>query len=124
MATFTIDSENNIAAHPAVPGNLENLQTFATYKDLAKLAAEWSGSRLVAIWNSFAGVAPFTDLLRARRCTSKARILRSSLSGPRVVNWAAVRDPPNARAAALWRSRTTLIFASARPDHSSARTSR
>jgi Protein of unknown function (DUF3489) len=77
MATFTIDSENNIAAHPAVPGNLENLQTFATYKDLAKLAAEWSGSRLVAIWNSFAGVAPFTDLKPVKKFTDrKAAVAR------------------------------------------------
>ncbi len=44
---FTIDTENNIAAHAAVPANLENLQSFACEKDLAKLAAEWPGSRLV-----------------------------------------------------------------------------
>ena len=54
MATFTIDAENNIAAHAAVPDNLENLQAFATEKELGKLAAEWPVSRLVAIWNSCA----------------------------------------------------------------------
>src|SRR5262249_2227479 len=54
MTTFTIDSENNIAAHAAVPTNMESAQAFATEKELAKLAAEWPGSRLVDVWNSFA----------------------------------------------------------------------
>lgn len=49
MATFTIDTENNIAAHAAVPANSENLQSFATEKELAKLAAEWPGARLVDV---------------------------------------------------------------------------
>ncbi len=38
MATFTIDSENNIAAHVAAPANIDNLQAFATEKDLASSA--------------------------------------------------------------------------------------
>ena len=54
MATFTIDTENNIAAHAAVPTNLDNLQAFATEKELAKLSAGWPASRLVDVWNSFA----------------------------------------------------------------------
>jgi hypothetical protein len=62
MATFTIDSENNLAAHAAVPTNLENAQAFATEKELAKLSAEWPGSRLVDVWNSFAAVASFDEL--------------------------------------------------------------
>jgi hypothetical protein len=77
MATFTIDAENNIAAHTAVPDNLENLQAFATEKELAKLAAEWPASRLVAIWNSFAGVAPFTELKPVKKFTDrKAAVAR------------------------------------------------
>ena len=43
MATFTIDSENNIAAHAAVPANLDNQQAFTTEKQLAKLSAESPG---------------------------------------------------------------------------------
>jgi hypothetical protein len=43
MAVFTIDTENNIAAHAAVPTITENLQPFATEKELAKLAAESPG---------------------------------------------------------------------------------
>jgi len=43
VATFTIDSENNIAAHAAVPANLDNQQAFTTEKQLAKLSAESPG---------------------------------------------------------------------------------
>jgi hypothetical protein len=71
MATFTIDTENNIAAHAAVPTNLDNLQAFATEKELAKLAAEWPGARLVEVWNSFAGVAPFTELKPVKKFTNR-----------------------------------------------------
>src|SRR5258707_1202868 len=77
METFTIDSENNIAAHAAVPANLDNQQAFATEKELAKLSAEWPGSRLVDIWNSFAGVAPFTELKPVKKFTNrKAAVAR------------------------------------------------
>ena len=34
MVTFTIDSENNIAAHAEVPASADNLQTFASEKEL------------------------------------------------------------------------------------------
>ncbi|HTW66212.1 MAG TPA: DUF2924 domain-containing protein [Bryobacteraceae bacterium] len=57
--TYTIDIDNNITAG-VVNGEFNN--TFASQKELAKLAAEWPMSRLVDIWNSFAGVAPFDDL--------------------------------------------------------------
>jgi Protein of unknown function (DUF3489) len=71
MSTFTIDSENNIAAHAEVPAGSENLQSFASEKELAKLAGEWPGSRLVEVWNSFAGVAPFTDLKPVKKFTNR-----------------------------------------------------
>ncbi len=44
MATFIVDTENNIAAHAEVPASSENLQSFASEKELAKLAGEWPGS--------------------------------------------------------------------------------
>src|SRR5579884_440031 len=72
MATFTIDSENNIAAHAEVPASADNLQTFATEKELAKLSAEWPGSRLVEIWNSFAGVTPFGELKGVKKFTNRS----------------------------------------------------
>lgn len=36
-----------------------------------KLAGEWPGSRLVEIWNFFAGVAPFTELKPVKKFTSR-----------------------------------------------------
>jgi hypothetical protein len=89
MAPFTIDSEDNIAAHAAVRATLDNQQAFATENELAKLSAEWPGSRLVDVWNSFAGVAgkgkksPTKAPLRARaqkgakeeRSNKKAEVL-------------------------------------------------
>src|SRR5262245_14901832 len=71
MATFTIDLENNIATHGVAPANMEDAQAFATEKELAKLAAEWPSSRLVEVWNSFAGVAPFTELKPVKKFTDR-----------------------------------------------------
>ena len=71
MATFTIDTENNIAARAEVPAGSDNLEMFASEKELAKLAAEWPGSRLVEVWNSFAGVAPFSELKPVKKFTDR-----------------------------------------------------
>jgi len=71
MSMFTIDSENNIAAHAEIPAGSENMQSFATERELAKLSAEWPGSRLVEVWNSFAGVAPFTGLKPVKKFTNR-----------------------------------------------------
>ena len=54
MATFTIDTEKNIAFSTEVPADGENMQSFASEEELAKLAGEWPGSRLLDVWNSFA----------------------------------------------------------------------
>jgi hypothetical protein len=62
MSTFTIDTDNNITAHAELPASADATQSFATQKELAKLTGEWPASRLVEVWNSFAGVAPFDDL--------------------------------------------------------------
>jgi hypothetical protein len=80
---FTIDPDNNIAVHAGPPASTENLETFATEKELAKLAADWPGPRLVDTWNSFAGVAPFNDLKPVKKFTSR------KLAVARV--WAAVQ---------------------------------
>jgi len=72
MATFTIDSENNIVAHAAMPANLESAQAFESEKELAKLAAEWPVARLLDLWNSFAGVAPFQELKSVKKFTNRS----------------------------------------------------
>jgi hypothetical protein len=60
MTTFTIDSENNITAfgtpEEAAATTTTPFDTFASQKELAQLAAAWPTERLVAIWNSLAGV--------------------------------------------------------------------
>jgi len=68
---FNFDSDNNIAAHAGTPASTDNLQLFATAKELAKLAADWPASRLVETWNSFAGVAPFDDLKPVKKFTNR-----------------------------------------------------
>jgi hypothetical protein len=72
MATFTIDSENNIVAHAAMPANLESAQAFESEKELTKLAAEWPVARLLDLWNSFAGVAPFQELKPVKKFTNRS----------------------------------------------------
>jgi hypothetical protein len=77
MATFTIDSDNNITAHAGLPAGADESQSFSTAKELVKLTAEWPVSRLVETWNSFAGVAPFDNLKPVKKFTSrKAAIAR------------------------------------------------
>jgi hypothetical protein len=76
MATFTIDSDNNIAAQTGPPANAENLQSFATEKELAKSAADRPASRLMEVWNSFAGVAPFDELKPVKKFTSRKPAVR------------------------------------------------
>ena len=68
---FTIDQDNNIAVHATTPASTENLETFATEKELGKLATEWPATRLVETWNSFAGVAPFDHLKPVRKFTTR-----------------------------------------------------
>jgi hypothetical protein len=77
MSTFTIDAENNIVTHAELPAGADESQSFSSAKELAKLAAERPGSRLVDTWNSFAGVAPFDDLKPVKKFTSrKAAVTR------------------------------------------------
>jgi Protein of unknown function (DUF3489) len=64
---FTIDNDNDIRVHETEAEAEEAAKAAAgaivvrSEKELNKAAAEWPASRLVEIWNSFAGVAPFTD---------------------------------------------------------------
>jgi hypothetical protein len=71
MVTFSIGSDNNIAAYAGAPASTDNLQSFTSEKDLAKLAADWPAARLVGVWNSFAGVTPFDDLKPVKKFTSR-----------------------------------------------------
>jgi hypothetical protein len=77
MATFTIDSDNNITAHTGALASADQSQSFSSAKELAKLSAGWPISRLVEAWNSFAGVAPFDELRPVKKFTDrKAAVAR------------------------------------------------
>jgi len=71
MRLFAIDTDNNITAFPAAEQIPEGQEHFASEKELAKLAANWPADRLVQIWNSFAGVAPFDDLKPVKKFTDR-----------------------------------------------------
>ena len=68
--TFTIDTDNNIAAYARPPASAKDPQSFTSQQELAKLAADWPGTRLVETWNSFAGAAPFNDLRPVKKFTN------------------------------------------------------
>ena len=70
MSSSTIDSKTT-SRRTAVPANLENVQAFESEKELTKLAGEWPGSRLVEVQNSFAGVAPFSELNTVKKFTHR-----------------------------------------------------
>ena len=58
MATFTIDSENNITGYaPGETVPADNPERFTTESELAQLAAQWPATRLVEVWNSIPGLA-------------------------------------------------------------------
>jgi hypothetical protein len=71
MRLFAIDTDNNITAFPAAGQIPEGQEHFGSEKELAKLAATWPGDRLLQIWNSFAGVAPFDELKPIKKFTDR-----------------------------------------------------
>jgi hypothetical protein len=81
MTTFTIDAENNITAFPT-PDHAETAvgagaQPFTSQQQLGELAATWPAERLLAIWNSFAGVAGFgADLKPVQKFTDRKTAIK------------------------------------------------
>jgi hypothetical protein len=75
MNTFTIDATNNITAfaspEEARAAKINNAEFFGSSQELAKLAASWPANRPVEVWNSFAGVAPFTELKPVKKFTNR-----------------------------------------------------
>lgn len=72
MPTFTIDTDNNITVHAEPPAAAYGCQAFATEQEFAKLTADWPAAKLVELWNSFAGAAPFDDLKPVKKFTDRA----------------------------------------------------
>lgn len=71
MATFAIDVDNNITALAGADQAPQGTQTFHSPVQLDKISQEWPAGRLVEIWNSFAGVAPFDDLKLVKKFTDR-----------------------------------------------------
>ena len=76
MTIFTIDSENNIAAHSSASEVTDKgSEQFSNEKELAQLADVWQGSRLVDIWNRIPGLTPVKRF--TNRAVATARIWRA-----------------------------------------------
>jgi hypothetical protein len=75
ITTFTIDSDNNItafgSAEEAAAATTTPFDSFASQKELAKLAASWPAERLVAIWNSLPGVTPVKGFKSAKAAVGR-----------------------------------------------------
>lgn len=68
---YTVDADNNITAHSKLPAGANNVGKFSSEKELAALAVDWPAARLLDVWNSFAGVAPFDDLKPVKKFTDR-----------------------------------------------------
>ena len=75
MNTFTIDTNNNITVFASLDearaAKIHNAEYLSSSQELAKLVASWPRNRMVEIWNSFAGVAPFTTLKPVKKFTDR-----------------------------------------------------
>jgi hypothetical protein len=73
--TFTIDTDNNISAfatqEEAAAAITTTYEFFTSEKELAQLAGAWPAERLVAIWNSLAGVKPVKSFHTTKAGASK-----------------------------------------------------
>src|SRR5260370_22135211 len=81
MTIFTIDSENNIAAHGSASEITDKgCEQFSSEKELAQLAAAWPGTRLVSVFN---GIPCLTPVKRfSSRHLATARIWNAAHTHP------------------------------------------
>src|SRR5437879_4190623 len=76
MTIFTIDSKDHVAAHRSASEITDKGSgQFTSEKELAQLAADWPGSRLVDIWNRIPGLTPVKRF--TNRAVATARIWRA-----------------------------------------------
>jgi len=69
-SSYQWDSFPNIAAHAPFPPT-RKIRKRSRRKGTGEGRGEWPGSRLVNVWNSFAGVAPFTELTPVKKFTGR-----------------------------------------------------
>src|SRR5229473_2666876 len=100
MKTFTIDTDNNISAfatpEEAAATTTTPFDTFASQKELLSLVKPWSEERLVAIWNSLAGVTPVKSFKTTK--TAAAKIWERIQSLGETAKPKAAKAPATARA--------------------------
>jgi hypothetical protein len=111
MTTFVIGTDNDITAF-STPEQAQELlalggQAFVSEKDLGKLAAEWPAARLVEIWNSFAGVAPFGDIKPVKKFETREKAVKRIWQAVQELAPDAQDGAPGATTAAASRKRTT-----------------
>jgi hypothetical protein len=75
MPTYSIDTDNNLAVHPDRDAAIKEAgatgAAFATEAQLSEATALWPASRLVDVWNGFAGAPPFAELKEVKRFTDR-----------------------------------------------------
>jgi hypothetical protein len=105
---FTIDTDNDIRVHETEAQAEEATKAAAgtivarSEKELAKAATEWPASRLVELWNSFAGVAPFTDCKPVEKFENRDKaVARIWATIQRLGNAIAPKPAPESQPAAV-----------------------
>ena len=75
MPTYIIDTENSLAVHPDKDAAIKEAgaagAAFATEAELSEATALWPASRLVDVWNGFAGAPRFAELKEVKRFTDR-----------------------------------------------------
>ena len=75
MPFYSIDTENSLAVHPDKDAAIKEAgaagAVFATEEQLSEATALWPASRLVDVWNGFAGASPFAELKGVKRFTDR-----------------------------------------------------
>jgi hypothetical protein len=105
LNTYYIDSDNCLSVETdlTLDPNVQTAEgTFTTQEDLATMTKDWVASRLVEVWNSFAGAPPFGDLKEVKRFTDRksavARIWQAAQRlGEEVEKEAAAEPAPAAK---------------------------
>ena len=69
--TYIIDADNCLSIETEAPATIGSGASFTSQEELADATKDWPASRLVEVWNSFAGAPPFGDLKEIRRFTDR-----------------------------------------------------
>jgi hypothetical protein len=91
---YTVDADNNITAHSGASAASITTEKFSSEKELAKLAANWPSQRLLDIWNSFAGAAPFAELKLVKKFTDRKSAVERIWKAIQRLTPTAVRQEP------------------------------